>query len=220
MERPHILVVSPDPAQVEDENWLEPVLGKAAWVYRHAGVMWRSAKALFDAKHIDTPTSFRPLIEYVYANEDVPPVLEKRQIEDEGKEMGSRSLGQFNVVNLKDGYGNLPMDLSSTEDIGTRLGEQTVTLRLARLEEGRLVPWCAAPDGDSNKAWALSEIRVRENFLAGAVPPEDQALLNQAKSDWPEWEREIWIAVVETDGMVRLEGAESGFTYSKEKGMF
>ena len=163
VESPHTLIVSPDPDQVEDENWLEPVLGKAAFVYQHAGVMWRSAKALFDARRIDTPESFRPLIEYVYANEEVPPVLAEKQIEDEGKEMGSRSLGRFNVVGLEDGYGSLPTELSGTEDIGTRLGERTVTLRLARLEEGRLVARCSA-DSDSTKAWALSEIRVRENF--------------------------------------------------------
>ena len=206
VERPHILVVSPDPDQVEDQNWLEPVLGKAAFVYRHAGVMWRSAKALFDAGCIDTPGSFRPLIERVYANEDVPSALEEKQIEDEGKEMGNRSLGQFNVVDLEGGYSSLSMDLSGTEDIGTRLGEETVTLRLARLAEGRLIPLCA--DDDPRKAWALSELRVREKFFDDtSPPPEDQALQEQAKNDWPEWERrEILIVVIEEDGRVRLEG--------------
>ena len=221
VESPHTLIVSPDPDQVEDQNWLEPALGKAAFVYQNAGVMWRSAKALSDAGCIDTPESFRPLIEYVYANGDVPPALEEKQIEDEGKEMGSRSLGRFNVVSLEEGYGSLPTELSGTEDIGTRLGEPTVMLRLARLEEERLIPWCTVPDDDPNRAWSLSEIRVRENFLAGALPPpEDQALQEQAKSDWPEWEREILIAVVEGDGRVRLEGAkEDGyFTYCRRIG--
>ena len=219
VEKPHILVVSPDPDQVEDKNWLEPALGKAAFVYQHAGVMWRSAKALFDAGRIDTPESFRPLIECVYTNDDVPPALEEKQIEDEGKEWGNRSLGQFNVVDLQGGYGSLPMELSGTEDIGTRLGENTVTLRLARLAEGRLIPLCAA--ADPNRAWALSEIRVREKFLAGALlPPEDQTLQEQAKNDWPEWEREILIAVVEEDDRVRLEGAkeEGYFTYCRRIG--
>ena len=222
VEGPHILVVSPDPNQVEDENWLEPVLGKAAFVYQRAGVMWRSAKALFDAGRIKTPKSLRQLIECVYANEYVPPALEKKQREDEGKEIGSRSLGRFNVVDLKEGYGILPTNLSGTEDIGTRLGEETVTLRLARIEEGHLVPWCATPDDDLNRAWALSEIRVRGKFLAGASPPpENQALQENAKSDWPEWERcEILIAVVEPDGRVRLEGAKDGgyFTYCPRMG--
>ena len=218
VEGPHILVVSPDPDQVEDANWLEPVLGKAAFVYQHAGVMWRSAKALFDAGCLDTPESFRPLIERVYANEDVPDVLVNNQDLAEGQESGERSLGQFNVVRLQDGYGNLSTELSGTEDIGTRLGEPTIALRLACLEEGRLVPWYADPAPDM--AWALSEIRVREKFLAGALPPpEDQVLHEQAKSDWPEWEREILIAEVNPDGRMRLEGAENDFAYSREKGM-
>ena len=220
IDGPQVLVVSPDPGQVEDANWLEPVLGKAAFVYQHAGVMWRSAKALFDTGRIDTPGSFRPLIKRVYTNDDVPPALEEKQIEDEGKEMGSRSLGRFNVVSLEDGYGILPTELSGTEDIGTRLGEKTVTLRLARLAEGSFVPRCAADD--PNRAWALSEIQVREKFLDSASPPtEDQALQEQAKNDWPEWERrEILIAVVEEDGRVRLEGAKDDgyFMYCAQLG--
>ncbi len=218
VENPHILVVSPDPDQVEDKKWLEPVLGKAAFVYQHGGVMWRSAKALFDDGRIDTPESFRPLIERVYDNEDVPPILEGSQIEDEGKEMSSHSLGQLNVIDLEDGYGSLPTELSGTEDIGTRLGEPTVTLRLARVEAGRLVPWREASD-DLSRAWALSEIRVRDK---AAPPTGDQELQDQAKSDWPAWERnEICIAVVEGDGRVRLEGTEpdSGyFTYCHRVG--
>ncbi len=220
IDGPQVLVVSPDPDQVEDANWLEPVLGKAAFVYQHAGVMWRSAKALFDTGRIDTPGSFRPLIERVYTNDDVPSALEEKQIEDEGKEMGSRSLGRFNVVSLEDGYGILPTELSGTEDIGTRLGEKTVTLRLARLAEGSFVPRCAADD--LNRAWALSEIQVREKFLDSASPPtKDQALQEQAKNDWPEWERrEILIAVVEEDGRVRLEGAKDDgyFMYCARQG--
>ena len=217
LEEPRILLVSPDPDAVEDANWLEPALGKAAWVYQHA-IMWRSAKALFDVKRIDTPTSFRPLIERVYACEDeVPPALEEAQIKDEGTEMGNRSLGRYNVVDIDGGYGGLPSALSDTEDIGTRLGEPTATLRLARLEEGRLVPWCSGAD-----AWALSEIRVRKNFLGSAKPPSaDQALHEQARTDWPEWEREILIAVVEEDGRVRLaEVKESSyFVYCTRMGL-
>lgn len=221
VERPHILLVSPDPAQIDDEKWLEPVLGKAASVYQPVGVMWRSAKALFDAEQIDAPESFRPLIERVYAREDVPPALEKKQLKDEGEEAGNRSLGKINVVDPSSGYGSLSSDLIDTEDIGTRLGEPTVTLRLARLKEGALVPWCAVPGDDSSRAWALSEIRVREKFLAGASPPsENQALQEQTKSDWPTWEREMLIAVVEGDGRVRLEGAQDSdyFTYCSRMG--
>ena len=220
IEERRVLVVSPNPDEVEDEDWLEPALGKAAFVYQHAGVMWRSAKALFDAGRIDTPDSFRRLIKRVYANEDVHPVLKEKQDQDEGQKIAESTHGQLNVVNLQGGYGGLPAELSNSEYIGTRLGEETTMLRLARLKAGRLVPLCAAPSPD--KAWALSETQVREKFLAGALPPpEDQPLQEQAKSDWPEWEqREIWIAVVEGDGRVRLEGAKDDgyFMYCAQLG--
>ena len=82
----------------------------------------------------------------------------KSKLDDVGTgNAAERSLGRFNVVKpSKDGYGSLPTELSGTEDIGTRLGERTVTLRLARLEERRLVPWCS---GDDDSQQGLGFVR-------------------------------------------------------------
>ncbi len=217
-----MLVVSPD-SDVSSETWLEAVLGKSAYVYAHAGVMWRSAKALFDDGHITAPDSFRRLIERVYAEDDVPQVLEKRQLADEGRTRGESTLGRFNVINLNDGYGDLRSSLSGSEHIGTRLGERTVVLRLARRKEGRLAPWCSArEDGDTRAAWGLSEIQVREQFLGGASPVGEPDLHRRAKAEWPEWEREeINIAIVEQNGNVHLEDPKNRFrfVYSDRTGL-
>ena len=218
---PRLLVVSPDP-QVPSKGWLEPVLGAAAFVYDHAGVMWRSATAVFENGRIMTPESFRPLIERVYAEQDVPAALERLQDDSDGKVSGERTLGRFNVINLKDGYGALSSSLSGSEGIGTRLGEKTILLRLAREVAGRLVPWGSVDDIDESMAWSLSEIQVRAPFMANASSTGAPALRERAKAAWPDWEREeIEIAVVERNGDVRLE-EESGrfrFTYCRRTGL-
>lgn len=219
---PRLLVVSPDPGLVEDEEWLEPTLGRAAFVYRHAGIMWRSARVLFDAGCLDTPESFRPLIESVYGSWDVPPVLEQKQCEGEGARYGEGTLARFNVIEPEKGYSGLPTPLSSSENIGTRLGEETVTLRLARLEAEKIVPWCLDPDGDIRKAWALSEIQVRKKWLHGVSPPSgEEARRKEAKRDWARWEcEEIEIAVIDEIGKARLEAKDGAhtFTYCRQAG--
>ncbi|WP_321505627.1 CRISPR-associated helicase Cas3' [Breoghania sp.] len=205
LDAPRLLVVSPDPALVEDETWLEPVLGKAAFTYAHPGIMWRTAREIFDAGAIRTPESFRPMIEAVYRGDDwsdVPKPLGPRLTDAEGTKAGQKSLGRMNVIKLADGYGALSDSLGVDEDIGTRLGEPTVTLRLARIESGRLLPWFEAQDQVS--AWALSEVRVRTKWLGLSHPCPDDALRRMAKADWPEWEQGMPIGVVDEDGKVTV----------------
>ena len=60
-------MLSPDPAQVKNKDWYRALSGRAAAVYDHHGIIWRSAKVLFDHGAIDTPGGVRGLIERVYA---------------------------------------------------------------------------------------------------------------------------------------------------------
>ncbi len=156
---PTMLIISPGPDAVADADWLGPVLGKAAYVYEDAGVMWRSAKAAFRRGGFTAPDDLRPMVEEVYAGvgaDALPDALESAAARGEGKERTGTALGQFNVINLARGYGALPKDLRADEEIGTRLGEDDVTLRLARRRGGRLVPWAEVAGGPMEVAWALS----------------------------------------------------------------
>ncbi|MCF1502148.1 CRISPR-associated helicase Cas3' [Afifella sp. H1R] len=198
---PRIQVISPDPDAVTAADWLRPALGGAAFVYQHAGIMWRSAKLLFDEGRIVAPDRLRHLIEAVYASDRVPECLEAAQREGEGIARADDAMGRWNVVDLAKGYGGLPSDLRNDEEIGTRLGEATVTLRLARRKGAEVVPWADAPT--TMQAWALSECRVRAAFLRQAAPLHDAAA-NAARADWPEWEAKIVLVVVDEDGNLSL----------------
>jgi CRISPR-associated endonuclease/helicase Cas3 len=213
------MVVSPDPSAVTRTDWLTECLGRAAHVYQHAGVMWRSARTIFDQRAFRVPDDLRPMIEAVYGDrvEPVPAVLQGAEMKGERKDSTAKTLGRFNVVDLAAGYGALSSDLRCDEEIGTRLGEETVTIRLARREGESLVPWFRSNSGVSLN-WALSELRVRKAFWGTtAVPAEDVALRDAATKDWTEWEQEIAIVEVGMGGRLKLHGGM--FSYSVFRGL-
>ncbi len=216
---PKLFVVSPDPSAAVDADWLKACLGRAAFVYKHAGVMWRTARVILARGEFAVPEDLRPMIEAVYgeAAEPVPTGLEAAEMRGEGQQGKDKALAAFNVVDLGPGYGALPSNLRADEEIGTRLGEDMVTIRLARRGNGALVPWFRS-GGDARLDWALSELQVRKAFWGSAsAPAEDARLHESARRDWTEWECGIALAEVESDGRVRVEGGS--FNYSSTSGL-
>lgn len=212
------LIVSPDPDAALTDKWLEPNLGKAAFVYQNAGVMWRSAKVIFEAGRIETPTDFRPFVEAVYDKENItalPEFLSRAETNSSGKESGEKTLGKMNTINPTGGYLNLGEGLSDNQDIGTRLGETTVTVRLARNVDGRLLPFCQM-DAPVSLQWELSEVTIRESQYKGLSPAlETIRPADIARREWPEFEQEIEIYVVEEDGKFASTADGSRFYYDK-----
>ncbi|MFV0361291.1 CRISPR-associated helicase Cas3' [Tropicimonas sp.] len=206
LPEPVLHVLSPAPDETVGAGWLDPVLGKAAAVYRDPAVMWRSAQAVFGAGRIVAPGApgvaggLRSLIEAVYgdAPAPVPPGLERGATEAEGDSHGASTLARLNTVTLDAGYGAHPV--TAEQEIGTRLGEAVTVRRLARLERGRAVPWAPGPD----QAWPRSEIAIRRKWLAGLEPaPEVADAAAAARADWRDWEPDV--AIVADDGQVMLQ---------------
>jgi CRISPR-associated endonuclease/helicase Cas3 len=217
---PTLMIVSPDPDNIDRADWLGACLGKAARVYQNAGIMWRSARVIFKAGRICIPDDLRPMIEAVYGDgaELVPQLLVAAEQKGVGKEGAAKTLGAMNVIALEDGYGLL-RPVGVDEDIGTRLGEPTITLRLARRLDGKLVPWDCTPGAPLFVSWALSEVRVRRSFWGDSMPlAEDKALHDAARADWPEWEGGIELVEVEADGLLRMIGRRP-LIYSPGRGL-
>jgi CRISPR-associated endonuclease/helicase Cas3 len=223
VEGPLLHVISPEPREDVDAGWLGPALGKGAGIYDHPGVMWRTANVLFAAGAIRTPESFRPMIEAVYAEDgDVPAALAERQGRAEGADHGARSLANRNLIDVEDGYAMIG-ELSADEEVGTRLGEPTITVRLARIAGERLVPWAYNPGANAPpgmRDWALSEVRVRTKWLGEVHPPPSQArLIDLTKRDWLEWDRNVPVLVVGSDGVIANGSSGSAFAYSGSTGL-
>ncbi|MFP5249754.1 MAG: CRISPR-associated helicase Cas3' [Acidobacteriota bacterium] len=208
---PELLVLSPEPVADPQEDWLRALLPKTEAVYRDPALLWRSARILFAAGAIVTPTDMRALIEPVYAKgADVPVGLQDRSDRAAGKDAAAAGLGRINVLNPEDGYCRGNDGWEDDVQTPTRLSEGQVLVRLARVENGRVVPWA---DADTPaRAWVLSEVSMRANRLGmPALDPAMGALVEVTKEGWPRYLRDtpVLVLVPNSDGSWRVAGYPS-----------
>jgi CRISPR-associated endonuclease/helicase Cas3 len=203
-----LFLFSPDPAGALDANWYRSMSKRAAAVYGHHGLVWRSAKALFVAGEIRTPDGLRELIAKVYGPDELatPDVFDAAEIEASGKDQKDKSIAGINLLTLEKGYGGDNAGWTSDLDISTRLEEEpSITFRLARLKGGAVVPW-RQPDDKSaaalRRAWALSEVRVQKRLASepAAIGGERALAASAAKEEWGKWERDIPLLLLEGGG--------------------
>ena len=124
---PELLVLSPNPADVLNRDWYRQISTRAAAVYDHHGLVWRSAKVLFEAGAISTPGGVRGLVEAVYANRDavdVPEPLRRASNDAEGRRNAERSIAGANLLDFWCGYGGQKPAIWTSDTITpTRLGQ-------------------------------------------------------------------------------------------------
>ncbi|HRO48514.1 MAG TPA: CRISPR-associated helicase Cas3' [Hyphomicrobium sp.] len=204
VDAPEFVVLSPDPDVEIDEDWYRTLSRRAAAVYDHHGIVWRSAKVLFDTGRIETPAGVRKLIESVYASkelDDIPQALRRKSMEAEGNERAAASIAKSNLLKLGKGYAGEPHVWSSDMIAPTRIGPPTVVFRLAKIVDNRLVPYFS--NDELFRAWSLSEVRIAWRNADG-VPKGDRArerMIAAAKELWPEWERDaVHLLVLDPDG--------------------
>lgn len=201
-----LVVVSPDWNGVADSSWYAQVSPRAAAVYKHHGVIWRTARALAKSGAIVTPGGVRSLIEAVYAageqdNDDVPKPLWRASNEAIGAYRAQAAIAHGNLLEVSSGYSGNNALWTDDGVTPTRLGDPVTVFRLGRVEGGRLVPWCIADDGDVRRSWALSEVSLSRRKAIG-VPKLDaatEAMIAAVKETWPEWEREQPLLVLAGD---------------------
>jgi len=152
------------------------------------------------------------MIEYAYQIEgECPESLKKMDREAEGVLWGDRTNASFNLLELKDGYTKSGSWLEE-DCVRTRLGEPTITLRLARITGDKLLPWCQ--DENPTRAWALSEIRLRTDWLTGVdISRNWQTTIDRIRKDWPKWQRNTLIAPVDDQGQLLLENLPQPLRY-------
>ncbi len=193
VDAPELLVVSPDPGTAPPADWIaSPQPGTAA-IYRDPALLWRSARAVFARGAIATPEDMRPLIEEAYdatAPDAVPAALAGAASRAKGKERAAIGVARQNVLDFARPYDRDAGFWEPDTHTPTRLEDQPqVTLRLALIRDGLVVPY--ADDPDTARAWALSEVTVAQHRItACSIPPELEVVANIAKTDWGRWERE------------------------------
>jgi CRISPR-associated endonuclease/helicase Cas3 len=165
-------------------------------VYPDHALLWKTAVTLFVARcgQVSVPGDVRSVVEAVYGDgalDDVPPALTHLANDADGNRQAARAHAWANLLTVGRGYDGEHHGWQHDVKTPTRLGEEQITLRLAKTAGDAVVPWCADPD--TRRAWALSEVSVRRAKVDGVPKPESRdvrAAVERAVAAWPDWERE------------------------------
>lgn len=218
---PCLYLLSPDPTQVEDDQWLRGHLAGTQAVYEHLGQLWLTATLLFENHGFDMPEDARHLIEGVYseeAQEQIPEALWDASWQAQGNQRSQKGMGQFNLLRLAKGYSIKSAELSGgwTDDvhIPTRLSAESVTVALARVEAGVLLPYAQV----ERHAWALSQLSLPKyqwEAVSQLIPPQWGKVIEQLKAETPALR---WCEVLPlVDGLEQYYHPEGGWNVNRRE---
>ncbi len=200
---PELLVVAPEAAPDADEQWFARAFPRAKYVYRDHARLWLTVRALADAGVIESPAGLRGLVESVYgpeADARLPRALQSYFFDAEGRAGADRGIATANLLDLSKGYVRDGGAWDADVRTPTRLNDDPqVTLRLARIRDGRVEPYAAAGAGDELwRAWRLSEVSVPARRVAGeCVLPEHADAVKQAKASWTRYDADKILVVLQ-----------------------
>ncbi len=182
-----LYVLVPPWTETPDKEWLSSTMKGTAAIYQDSDI-WLTQRRLQQNKGIfRMPEDARSLIEAVYSNEamdEIPEGLMDSAIDAEGERYSEVSLAKHHMLKFDEGYKdesvNLWRDEASTP---TRLGEESVSVYLARWQDGELQPWIEAGD----YRWARSAVSIMRKKIAneGEYQEIPQEVLTQAKEELP-----------------------------------
>jgi CRISPR-associated endonuclease/helicase Cas3 len=184
---PCLYLLAPDPKEDSDGDWYARLFPHGAYVYPNHAQLWLTADLLQRKGTLAIPEDLRMAVETVYSEDSdagLPPALLENYWEADGEARAQSSLAQANAIPFEQGYRYPGSDWWEDTHTPTRLGEQTVTLRLARWDGERLLPLI---DREGN-AWSLSEVNLRRALAAREAPAssaELAAALERLKEGWP-----------------------------------
>lgn len=224
---PELVVVSPDPAGAVAADWVSAAFPRAAHVYRDHAILWRTARELAARPAFRVPEDVRPAIEAVFSTDetDLPKALERNYYEALGRAGAEKAAAHGVLLDFTAGY-RPGLAWPDEGTVPTRLAEESRTLRLARVEGDRLVPWHPAPD--LRLAWALSEVAVAVRKLRGhhAPAPSWHEAAAAARAGWSRFDDAVILLPLEPvpDGtwqgtLVAEDGGSLVLTYGTRLGL-
>jgi len=243
MTEARFIILSPVPVADPPENWLSGMdddqlsLSTTKWVYGNISLLWRSVLIAQQVGTIGDITKTRCMIEAAYEEDDfktygkvfIPNGLQKATAAAENWDIRATNKGMCAPLKLdKDGY--CGENFRDDVFVCTRLVKPTTTLRLARFENGRIVPWDESGKNQFRK-WALSEVTLNrggwEDLTYGE--PDITQEVAETKKNWAKFDKRIPIIPLEDSGdgwfaaWIRVpdEGKSADYkvNYNKEYGL-
>lgn len=222
---PCLYVIAPEPLAEPPNDWLKNFRGTGL-VYQNHGVLWRSARAIFEHPVVNLPDDVRGLVDAVYAPDaPVPDALAATSGKALGREAAARAMAGQNLLNWREGYAQGSGAWMSDVRTPTRLSDPSFTFRLGLWENGVITPCCSHKD--AGKSWAMSEMSVPARRAQG-VPIEEgarAAAIAALRAGWSRWEQEIPILLLEQQGsgwrgvLSKTKDGVQEVRYSREGGL-
>lgn len=223
-ERARMIMLSPPPMAEPSADWYEAILGNARWVYPRQCLLWRTATLLARKGRIELPVDARELMEGAYGAVSCPAVLEEADLFAEGGEQAKGGLAKLNSLHFDQGYCEESGQGGWTKEVkaATRVGPESVSLRLCKVEDGRATLWA---EGTDAKACARSEVSVSVSKVGGEHwdPALDQVMqrLRESMPDKGKWTILIPLARHEDEwrGTAEKKGQPVEIRYSRLRGL-
>ncbi|MTH45349.1 CRISPR-associated helicase Cas3' [Intestinirhabdus alba] len=156
---PELLIFAPEWDDEPQEDWFSGAMRNSAYVYPDHGRLWLTQRVLREQGEIRMPQSARLLIESVYGEEvHVPDGFAKAEASREGKYYCDRAFADQASLNFTQGYSTESCDFLP-EKLSTRLAEESITLWLAKIVDGSVVPYASG-----EHPWEMSMVRVRQSW--------------------------------------------------------
>jgi CRISPR-associated endonuclease/helicase Cas3 len=226
---PVLWVVGPEAETDASADWFAKPFPDGQYVYPDAGQLWRTMRVLTDHGGLPLATrSPRDLIEPVFGEDGIayPPALDAASAKADAKRQAERAMAYLNVLRIKD-FSRQGGAWDSDIRTPTRLGEETVTVRLARWANDLLTPWAEAADDD--RAWRLSEISVPARWLMETLAPSERAekAIREVQTTWPDRYEPPMVLALTPTGDAEMwaaawndkKGARVHVTYSRSVGL-
>ncbi len=227
-ELPCFVIHSPAPSNEAASDWFQKAFPKGSYVYPSHGCLWLTARLLQDKGILRIPDDARELIEAAFteeADKRIPPSLRQRDFEAEGEMMRDTSLAHINMLKIEEGYAATTDQWREDMRTPTRLGDTETTVRLARWDGTRLMPWYDA----EAFPWDMSQVNIRSAKVASEAVQKDPNLakaIENLKARLPDkgkWSLLVAVSPV-GDGTWRGEAQDRNgrsviLTYSHETGL-
>ncbi|AKJ38918.1 CRISPR-associated helicase Cas3 [Methanosarcina barkeri CM1] len=157
-------IFSPELTENPPENWYADFFPKAAFVYPNHGKLWLTARLLAERGQFTVPEDLRFLIEGVFGEhsiETVAPNLRIWEDKAEGESRAKIDAANLNSLNFQEEYKRTLTQWVDDLITPTRLGEETLLVRLAKWNGKHLTPFFK----DKRYSWELSQVSVRKSKI-------------------------------------------------------
>ena len=118
------------------------------------------------------------------ARQNLPQGLSESALKEEGDRMAEISQGRMNLLKLELGYQREEQNIWWDEAVTpTRLGDESITVYLARWQNGELKPWIT----EGEYPWASSTLTMRKSVIAQEAQDTGipESILNEVRETLP-----------------------------------